>query len=124
MNRIVLSTLPHTWILDLDGTLLKHNGYLIDGVDSFLPGAKEFLQNIAENDYVIFLTSRNELYKDMTESFLKEHRIRYNNIIFGIPYGERLLINDYKPSGLQTSYGINVIRDDGIKSEFVLDDAL
>ena len=36
MNRakeIVLSSLGHTWILDLDGTLVKHNGYKIDGAD-------------------------------------------------------------------------------------------
>ena len=22
-----LSSLPHTWVLDLDGTLVRHNGY-------------------------------------------------------------------------------------------------
>lgn len=27
MNEIVISQLGHTWILDLDGTIVKHNGY-------------------------------------------------------------------------------------------------
>lgn len=36
-----MSSLDHTWILDLDGTILKHNGYKIDGKDSFLDGARQ-----------------------------------------------------------------------------------
>ena len=40
MNEIVMSTLPKTWILDLDGTVVKHNGYKIDGEDTLLSGAK------------------------------------------------------------------------------------
>ena len=40
-----LSPLGKTWILDIDGTIVKHNGYKIDGHDTLLLGAKEFLQN-------------------------------------------------------------------------------
>ena len=40
-NEMILSTLPKTWILDLDGTILKHNGYRTDGRDTVLPGAGE-----------------------------------------------------------------------------------
>ena len=69
-NKLVLSTLGHTWILDLDGTIVKHNGYKIDGEDSFLPGAKEFLDSIPVNDMIIFLTSRTDEYMEMTENFL------------------------------------------------------
>ena len=50
MDEIVLSTLGHTWILDLDGTVVKHNGYKLDGEDSFLPGAEQFLRGIPEKD--------------------------------------------------------------------------
>ncbi len=32
VNEYVVSSLAKTWIFDLDGTLLKHNGYKIDGV--------------------------------------------------------------------------------------------
>ena len=111
MNELILSTLGHTWILDLDGTIVKHNGYKIDGIDTFLPGAKEFLSSIPDKDMVIFVTSRKEEYRNITESFLKENNIRYDHIIFGAPYGERILINDDKPSGLKMSVAINSKRD-------------
>ena len=32
-EELILSTLPKTWIFDLDGTLVKHNGYKEDGID-------------------------------------------------------------------------------------------
>lgn len=111
MKKIELSPLAHTWILDLDGTILKHNGYLTDGRDSFLQGAKEFLSKIPEDDYILFITSRKEQYASDTISFLRENGIRYNKIIFDMPYGERVLINDKKSSGLEMSRAINFDRD-------------
>lgn len=124
MNKLILSTLGHTWILDLDGTIVKHNGYKLDGVDSFLPGAKEFLRSIPEKDMIIFLTSRKEEYREITEHFLKVNNIRYDHIIFGAPYGERILINDDKPSGLKMSVAITGKRDAGILPIIVENDSL
>lgn len=124
MNKLILSTLGHTWILDLDGTIVKHNGYKIDGIDTFLPGAKEFLANIPEKDMIIFLTSRKEEYRKITEYFLKENNIRYDHIIFGAPYGERILINDDKPSGLKTSVSINLHRNCFCDFKIIEDDLL
>lgn len=124
MNDLILSTLGHTWILDLDGTIVKHNGYKIDGVDTFLPGSKEFLSSLPDKDMVIFLTSRKEEYREITEQFLKENNIRYDHIIFGAPYGERILINDDKPSGLKMSVAITGDRDAGIIPIIVENDKL
>lgn len=107
----MLSSLAHTWILDLDGTIVKHNGYLLDGHDSLLEGAKEFLSQIPKEDMIIFLTSRKEDCREYTENFLKESGLRYDKILFGAPYGERILLNDRKPSGLITGYAINKTRD-------------
>ena len=111
MEKLVLSTLGHTWILDLDGTIVKHNGYKIDGEDSFLPGAEEFLKRIPERDMIVFLTSRTDEYKEQTIRFFMKHSIRYDHIIFNAPYGERILINDDKPSGLKMSISISMNRD-------------
>ena len=36
-DEIRLSPLPKTWILDLDGTLVVHDGPFIMGKDEFLP---------------------------------------------------------------------------------------
>lgn len=110
-NNITLSALGHTWILDLDGTLLKHNGYLLYGEDEFLDGAENFLKSIPLKDMIIFLTSRKEEYRTITEEFLVNHQIRYDCIIFNVPFGERILINDSKASGLQMCKCIPTVRD-------------
>lgn len=108
---MILSTLPKTWIFDIDGTIVKHNGYKTDGIDTLLPGAKEYLESIPEEDFVLLLTSRTDEYKELTLKFLKEHEIRYNQILFNMPMGERIVVNDRKPSGLNMSVAINIGRD-------------
>lgn len=119
-----VSALGKTWILDLDGTLVKHNGYKIDGKDSWLAGAKEFLMNIPCTDKIVFLTSRTEQEKTLTEDFLAEQGIRYDDIIYNAPYGERILINDTKPSGLRTAIAVNVKRDVFMEDVFEVDEEL
>ena len=109
--ELIMSSLPKTWILDLDGTLVKHNGYKIDGEDSLLAGAREFLNQIMPEDMVIIVTSREKKYQEITESFLRENGIRYDHIIYEAPYGERILLNDDKPSGLQMAYAVRAERD-------------
>lgn len=110
-EKIRVSTLGKTWILDIDGTIAKHNGYKIDGHDTLLEGIEQFLNQIDEMDFVIFVTSRTESYKEETIKFLKDNNIRYNHIIFNAPYGERIVVNDKKPSGLLTALAINTDRD-------------
>ena len=95
--NLTLSPLPHTWILDLDGTIVEHNGYKKYGYDVFLEGAEDFLRSIPDEDMIIFITSRTEGSKELTLRFLNENRIRYDHIIWNAPYGERILINDRKP---------------------------
>lgn len=124
MNRkITLSPLGHTWILDLDGTLVKHNGYK-EGGDVLLPGAKEFIESLPEGDMVIIVTARKEEYRENTEKFLKENGVRYDHIIFGAPYGERIVINDKKPSGLPVSVAVNTDRDEEWNVEYKVDEKL
>ena len=110
-NTIKLSRLGHTWIFDLDGTIVKHNGYKIDGYDTLLDGAKEFFEQIPEKDMIIFLTSRTDEVMQQTKMFLHNNEIRYDIIINNAPYGERILVNDMKPSGLITALAFNSSRD-------------
>ncbi|MDR1321196.1 MAG: hypothetical protein LBK56_07185 [Gracilibacteraceae bacterium] len=110
-EKLSLSPLGHTWFLDLDGTLVKHNGYKTDGYDTLLEGAEEFLRSIPEDDMIVIVTSRTEEYQEATERFLAERRIRYDHIICGAPLGERIVVNDRKPSGLATAVAVNVDRD-------------
>lgn len=111
-EELILSTLPKTWIFDLDGTMVKHNGYKIDKKDTLLPGVKEFLGTIPEDDYILILTSRTSKYRELTLDFLKKNKVRYNEIIFDIPLGERIVLNDRKPSGINMSVAINLKRDE------------
>ncbi len=123
-EKIVLSSLGHVWILDLDGTIVKHNGYKINGKDIFLEGAEEFLKSIPNTDMIIFLTSRTNQEKELTEKFLKENGVRYHHIIYNAPYGERILINDQKPSGLKTALAITDKRDALIQRDIIIDNNL
>lgn len=110
-KELILSTLPKTWIFDLDGTLVKHNGYKIDGKDSLLDGAKEYLDELPKEDKVLILTSRLEEYREITLKFLFENKIRFDQILFEMPVGERILVNDKKPSGLNMTVAFNLERD-------------
>lgn len=123
-NEIIVSNLNKTWILDLDGTICKHNGYKIDKKDTLLEGAKEFFENIDEDDMIVFITSRKVEEKNNTEEFLKRNNIRFDYIIYNAPYGERILINDKKKSGLITAIAVNTQRDQFMKVKFNKDDNL
>ncbi len=116
--KISLSPLSHTWLIDIDGTILKHNGYL-ESNDQLLEGIKEFWIMIPKNDYIILLTSRSKSYEKRTIEFLNINNLRYNQIVFNLPTGERILLNDTKPSGLQTAIAINLKRNAGLNSNII-----
>ena len=123
MEDLKLSSLPKTWIFDLDGTILVHNGYK-NGGDWILPGVKEFFDNIPETDHILILTARKEEVLESTIEFLKDNGIRYNNILADIPFGERILLNDMKGSGLKTAYAVNLKRDEGLNFSVYIDEDL
>lgn len=122
--EIEMTALPKTWILDLDGTVVRHNGYKTDGADTLLDGVDQLLSQIGEGDMVVFITSRKKEYQEITERFLDEHGIRYDHIIYGAPYGERILVNDRKPSGLQMAYAFNTNRDEACADRIGVNPAL
>ncbi len=123
-GQLRISPMPKTWILDLDGTLLVHDGPYIMGKDEFLPGAREFLESIPKRDMIIFLTARSDYEKPHTMRFLKENNVRYDHIIFNAGEGERIMINDMKPDGLVTAYAVNTVRDRFCKTEFITDNSM
>jgi hydroxymethylpyrimidine pyrophosphatase-like HAD family hydrolase len=111
-----LSELPHTWFIDLDGTVLLHNAHL-SGQDELLPGVKEFWNQIPQEDFIVITTGRSTAYKKSTLKFLKEHNLRFNAALFELPLGERIIINDIKPAGLKTAISWNVERNQGFIKE-------
>lgn len=123
-HQLRISPLGHSWILDFDGTLVEHNGYKT-GEDKFLPGAKEFLLSIPKDDYILITTAREKEAKEKTVKFLNDNGIRFNEILFEMPMGERILINDDKPSGLRCAYAITPNRNQGLEYlDVVIDENL
>ena len=110
-NELTLSTLPKTWFFDLYGTIVKHNGYKDDGKDTLLSGVKEYLAALPEEDRVILITSRTEDCRELTLKFLNDSHVRYDEILFNLPMGERIVVNDRKPSGLDMALAVNINRD-------------
>jgi len=116
MKKIKLTKkLAHSWFIDLDGTILKHNGYITDKKDTLLAGVKKFFKQIPKNDKIILTTSRKRKYARKTLNFLNKNKLRFDKVLFDLPYGERILINDIKPKHkLKTSICINLVRDSGL----------
>ncbi len=122
--ELELSPLGHTWLFDLDGTILKHNGYKTDGKDTILEGVDQLFFDIPEGDMILFVTSRKLEEREQTEQFLRENHIRFDQIVYGLPYGERILVNDKKPSGLPTAIAINTERDCCVKLNIEVNEQL
>ena len=118
-NSLLLSKLKKTWFIDIDGTLLVHNSDLETKDDEIILSSLEFIKTI-KDDVIILTTSRSEKFKEKTETFLSLHNIRYDQIIYNLPYGERILVNDNKQSGLKTAYSISLKRNAGINLRVIL----
>ena len=112
--QLPLSKLAHTWIIDLDGTVLRHNGHILGG-DLLLPGVKRFWDQLPKNDIVVLMSAREEGYRDLTLDYLRHAGLRFDYALFGMPKGERIVINDSKPLGLRTAIGVNLVRDSGLE---------
>lgn len=113
---------PKTFFIDIDGTIVpypRYKGELDDKIKSdkyvedLLPGAKDFFNNLNENDVVIFTTGRQEKYRKLTERTLKHHNIKYKHLIMNLPIGKRYLINDTRNMLFQKSIAINLLRNKG-----------
>lgn len=112
INLNNLSPLPKTWLIDIDGVIFIHNYYLKHKKDKLVPGIKNLFKKLKKDDVVILLTAREKKYRKLTLESLKKYKIRYDYIIFNLPKGERILINDIKPKeGLKTAICVNTKRD-------------
>ena len=119
-SELKISTLVHTWIFDVDGTICVHNGYK-NGGDKILDGVREFFAQIPAEDKILILTSRPSSEKENLEKFMHANGLRYDQMIFDAPMGERILVNDNKPSGLKMAYAIDKPRDAALSCQIILD---
>lgn len=122
--KLTLSPLSKTWIFDVDGTIVRHNGHLTREGDQLLPGVKELFESIPATDVIVLMTARKPEYQDSLKRFLAKNNIRFDYLLTDMPQGERILVNDRKPSGLQTAYAVNKNRDQALSLSFEVDNSL
>ena len=111
---------PKTIFLDIDGTIFKHQGNLVDihkNEPELLDGVHETMNAWEMKGYNIILTTgRKESLRKVTEEQLEKLHIFYDQLIMGIGGGVRYVINDFKPSSpLPTCHAITIDRNKGIK---------
>jgi hypothetical protein len=114
-----LDALPKTIICDIDGCILKHMGNLYKiQIESpiLLNGVKEKFDEWEKKAYkIILLTGRKESMREITEIQLKSQGLFWDVLIMGATRGQRVLINDLKPScDTPTAYAVNLQRDQGL----------
>lgn len=116
-----LDSIPETIILDIDGTILKHQGDLYNinlNIPELLPGVKEkFDEWDKASCKIILISGRRESMRAVTEQHLRSLGLFWDQLILGAGRGRRILVNDMKPSSSEpTAVAVNLIRNEGFAS--------
>ena len=110
-----------TIFCDIDGTIFKHHGNIYKNIieePEILNDVLEKFREWDKNNYkIILITGRKESYRNQTIQQLNKLCINYDELIMGLPNGDRIIINDKKDKGIEyTTYAYNVIRNEGLKN--------
>ena len=115
------SNKPKTILCDIDGTLIHHCQDIVEQTRSSsavpLPNTMDLMRKWDSLGYkIILMTGRRESARAATIKQLGDLGIIYDDIIFNVGSGDRILINDKKPNSTRnTAYAVNVNRNHGIK---------
>ena len=118
---------PKTVFCDIDGTILKHHGNAIanaKAVPELLTGVLESIQEWERRNYrIILITGRKESQRNETEAALQSLHIPYDQLLMGLPNGDRVIINDRKPASTRpTAYAISPQRNAGLAQQDITGD--
>lgn len=112
-----------TLFIDIDGTLIRHQVFLekmLSEPPEILPGVDKQLRSwYNEGDAIILTTARPEWAREITEKQLRTIDISYHQLIMDCTNGERILINDEKPTMAVTARAFTVNRNCGLEN-FIL----
>ena len=76
-------------IIDLDGTICSEEKQFSRALAKIKDGAKECLEKLREKGYkIIIYSARTWAEYEMTENWLKENKVPYDQIILGKPQGD------------------------------------
>ena len=92
-----------TIFTDLDGVLVKNSGQYFEpiwGSTEAIQKNVDWINHMHDSGTcrVIITTSRKSSFRKETLDQLSGLGIKYHDIIFDLPHGERILINDYAPT--------------------------
>ena len=125
------STFSKTWFVDIDGTILKDKtndeiDKIIEehGDNSYLheepiQESIDFFRSIPKRDRIVLTTARTRDHINHTIEALDYFKMPYDDYVFDLGSGPRILVNDIKPKGnignvaaLDTAFSINVERNE------------
>lgn len=106
-------------VIIIDGVIFRNFTTIdeirsIDPQSDILPGVVEQFRAWASNGYKIILTTgRFSSLRDLTHLQIQEAGLFYDELVMGLPRGERVIIDDIKPSAPndKTASAINIPRD-------------
>jgi predicted mannosyl-3-phosphoglycerate phosphatase (HAD superfamily) len=76
-------------IIDLDGTICSEEKQFSRALATIKDGAKESLEKLRDKGYkIIIYSARTWAEYEMTENWLKENKVPYDQIILGKPQGD------------------------------------
>lgn len=106
-----------TLFVDLDGVLVLNSGQYRTPYWGTTGGIEEniaVLNRLHETGkvHIVITTARKEEYREATVEQLNRVGMRYDSIIFGLPHGKRIVVNDYAPSNpFKSCDSINIRRN-------------
>ncbi|MDP1776524.1 MAG: hypothetical protein Q8K94_07900, partial [Moraxellaceae bacterium] len=114
-----------TLFVDLDGTLVINSGQYssprwgdTDGIEKNITAINTL--HASGKVEIILTTSRKESFREDTVEQLKRLGINYDQIIFGLVHGKRIVINDYaKTNPYKSCDAINIKRNSDDLSEML-----
>ncbi len=114
-----METLSKTWFVDIDGTIMYHhtNDSLDDMIEKYgtssylhekpIPSAIEFFKNRPKKDRIIIATAREKKHIEHTLKALRHHGMPFDDWVFDLGAGPRVVVNDIKPPLVADSF-VNV----------------
>lgn len=114
-----------TIFCDLDGTIFENSSSHFPPYIGESPALAKNIERLLELQSkehltIIFVTSRSEDYREITEKQLDDLGITYKDLIMGLPHSERILINDFsKTNPFPSASSINLIRNGDNLSDYL-----
>ena len=109
-----------TLFIDIDGCLLQHHSGIRENAEEEAVLLPNVLEKFAEWDSkgyrIILVTGRRESERPRTEAQLDALGVFYDQLIMGLPRGQRVVINDLK-AGLPSDSAaacVNIQRNSGL----------